>query len=421
MTTAMMSDDLRKMVGEPREELRRLVAGEYPDAQGRYGPFGGRFVPETLMGAITRLERVARGAFADPGFVSAIEREGRAWIGRPTPICRADNLSRAWGCEVWLKREDLAHLGAHKVNNALGQALLAKRLGVTRIIAETGAGQHGVASAAACARVGFPCRVYMGAVDVARQAPNVSRMKRLGAEVVAVESGDRTLRAAIDEALRDWVSDPEGTHYLLGSAVGPHPFPWIVRTFQSVIGRESRAQMLDTTLGPGRLPDAVFTCVGGGSNSIGMLHGFLADAGVRLFGIEAGGTGSGHGQHSATMAHGRPGVLHGCYSMLIQDEQGQIGETHSISAGLDYPGVGPEHAFLHAIGRVDYEPVGDREALDALNELCRAEGILPAMEPSHAIAGAKRWAKANPGKTVLISVCGRGDKDMPILLQHDPR
>jgi tryptophan synthase beta chain len=278
-----------------------------------------------------------------------------------------------------------------------------------------------VATAAACARVGFPCRVYMGAVDVARQAPNVSRMKRLGAEVVAVESGDRTLRAAIDEALREWVSDPEGTHYLLGSAVGPHPFPWIVRTFQSVIGRESRGQMLSAADGPGRLPDAVFTCVGGGSNSIGMLHGFLGDAGVALYGMEAGGTGSAAGEHSATMAHGRPGVLHGCYSMLIQDEQGQIGETHSISAGLDYPGVGPEHAFLHAIGRVRYEPVGDAEALEALNELCRLEGILPAMEPSHAIAGAKRWAKQNPGKTVLISVCGRGDKDMPILMKHDPR
>jgi tryptophan synthase beta chain len=423
MTTAMMSEDVRKMVGEPREELRRLLSGEYPDANGRYGPFGGRFVPETLIGAITRLERVAKEALADPAFRAVIERESRTWIGRPTPVCFAANLSKAWGCEVWLKREDLAHTGAHKINNALGQALLAKRLGVSRIIAETGAGQHGVATAAACARVGFPCRVYMGAIDVARQAPNVSRMKRLGAEVVPVESGDKTLRAAIDEALRHWVSDPEGTHYLLGSAVGPHPFPLIVRTFQSVIGRESRQQMLDGASGPGRLPDAVFTCVGGGSNSIGMLHGFLGDAGVALFGMEAGGTGSGDGQHSATMAHGRPGVLHGCYSMLIQDEQGQIGETHSISAGLDYPGVGPEHAFLHAIGRVAYEPVGDREALDALNELCRSEGILPAMEPSHAIAGAKRWAMKpeNRGKTVLISVCGRGDKDMPILMQHDPK
>ena len=420
-TRALLASDLASLLGDPREELRRLVSGHYPDANGRYGPFGGRFVPETLMGAILRLERVAKEAFADPAFLERIARESRSWIGRPTPLCYAPNLSKAWGAEVWLKREDLAHLGAHKVNNALGQALLAQRLGVKRIIAETGAGQHGVASAAACARLGFPCRVYMGAVDVARQAPNVSRMKRLGAEVVAVETGDRTLRAAIDEALRDWVSDPEGTHYLLGSAVGPHPFPLIVRTFQSVIGKESRQQMLDASQGPGRLPDAVFTCVGGGSNSIGMLHGFLADESVRLFGMEAGGTGSGRGQHSATMAHGRPGVLHGCFSMLIQDEFGQVGETHSISAGLDYPGVGPEHAFLHAIGRVKYEPVGDREALDALNELCRAEGILPAMEPSHAIAGAKRFARANPGAVVLISVCGRGDKDMPILLQHDPR
>jgi tryptophan synthase beta chain len=332
-------------------------------------------------------------------------------VGRPTPLARADRLSEAWGADVWLKREDLAHTGAHKINNALGQALLAKRLGVKRIIAETGAGQHGVATAAACARLGFPCRVYMGALDVERQAPNVQRMKRFGAEVVPVQSGDRTLRAAIDEALRDWVSDPMGTHYLLGSAVGPHPFPWIVRTFQSVIGHEARRQYELVTK---QLPDAVFACVGGGSNAIGFFHGFLDAPSVQIFGVEAGGHGPGEGQHSATMAHGRPGVLHGCYSMLIQSPAGQITETHSISAGLDYPGVGPEHAFLHAIGRVNYTPILDQEALASVVELCRLEGILPALEPSHALAAAKKWAKANPGKSLMINLCGRGDKDMPI-------
>lgn len=422
---ASVAAPIAATLGDPAAELAKLLAGHYPDARGRFGPFGGRFVPETLMPAITRLEAVAREALADPAFIAHVQREGRQWIGRPTPLCRADNLARLWGnnVDVWLKREDLAHTGAHKINNALGQALLAKRLGVRRIIAETGAGQHGVATAAACARLGFPCRVYMGAIDVQRQAPNVQRMKRLGAEVVPVTSGDRTLRAAIDEALRDWVSDPQSTHYLLGSAVGPHPFPFLVRTFQSVIGAESRAQMLDPASGPGRLPDAVFTCVGGGSNSIGMIHGFLADPAVQLFGAEAGGESDSHGRHAATITHGRPGVLHGCYSLLLQDPHGQVGDTHSISAGLDYPGVGPEHAFLHAVGRVHYQPVRDADALAALNQLCAAEGILPAIEPSHAVAAAKRWAQLpeNRGKTLLISICGRGDKDMPILMAADPR
>ncbi len=399
-------------------ELRKLLDGTYPDARGRYGPFGGRFVPETLMGAITRLEAVAKEALADPAFIAELAEHNRQWIGRETPMMHAKNLSRQWGANVYLKREDLAHLGAHKVNNAIGQALIAKRLGVKRIIAETGAGQHGVASAAACARVGFPCRVYMGAIDVERQAPNVQRMKWFGAEVVPVKSGDQTLRAAIDEALRDWVSDPEGTHYLLGSAVGPHPYPFLVRTFQSVIGHESRRQMLDLAK---RLPDAVIAAVGGGSNAIGMFHGFLGDPSVQIIGVEAGGHGTGIGQHSSTMSYGRPGVLHGCYSMLLQDDNGQIIETHSVSAGLDYPGVGPEHSFLHAIGRVSYEPIQDNEALDALAELCRLEGILPALEPSHALAGAKRWCQKNPGKTILINLCGRGDKDMPILMAQRPR
>jgi tryptophan synthase beta chain len=400
---------------ERADELAKLLRAEYPDASGRYGPFGGRFVPETLMPAITRLEREAANALSDMAFLSQLESEGRSWIGRETPLMHARTLSKLWGINLYFKREDLAHTGAHKINNALGQVLLAKRLGVKRIIAETGAGQHGVATAAACARVGFPCRVYMGAVDVERQAPNVQRMKWLGAEVFPVESGDRTLRAAIDEALRDWVADPMNTHYLLGSAVGPHPFPMLVRTFQSIVGREARAQMLESV---GRLPDAVFACVGGGSNAIGMFHPFLADSSVRLFGVEAGGTGSADGQHSATITHGRPGVLHGCYSYLLQDSAGQVGDTHSVSAGLDYPGIGPEHSFLHAIRRVSYITAQDAQALDAVRDCCRNEGILPALEPSHALAAIKHWAKANQGATVLLNLCGRGDKDMPILMKN---
>jgi tryptophan synthase beta chain len=311
-----------------------------------------------------------------------------------------------------LKREDLAHTGAHKINNALGQALLAKRLGAHRIIAETGAGQHGVASAAACARVGLPCVVYMGAVDVERQAPNVDRMRRLGTEVRSVQSGDATLRAAIDEAIRDWVSDPEGTFYLLGSAVGPHPYPWLVRELQSVIGREARASFTEQL---GRLPDVVVSCVGGGSNAIGMFHPFLADETVDIVGIEAGGTGDEIGEHSATLSRGTPGVLHGCYSQLLQDGDGQVQETHSISAGLDYSGVGPEHALLQAIGRVRYRSVGDADALSAFSALCRAEGIIPALESSHALAGARMIGAERPGATILVGLSGRGDKDLPSL------
>jgi tryptophan synthase beta chain len=313
---------------------------------------------------------------------------------------------------VWLKREDLAHTGAHKINNAIGQALLAKRLGARRIVAETGAGQHGVASAAACARLGMPCVVYMGEVDMERQAPNVGRMKLLGAEVVPVTSGDRTLRAAIDEALRDWVGDPDGTYYLLGSAVGPHPYPYLVREFQSVIGIEARAQMLDAT---GKLPDIAVACVGGGSNAIGLFHPFIGDRDVALLGLEAGGSGSGLGQNAASLAYGTPGVLQGSYSLLLQDPHGQIQETHSVSAGLDYPGVGPEHALLKATGRVRYEAIGDDDALEALGECCRAEGILPAIESAHALAGARRWALTHAGARILIGLSGRGDKDMPTL------
>jgi len=392
--------------------LAETLRGAFPDARGRYGPFGGRYVPETLVPALDRLEEGVRVHLGEAGFRAEFESELRTWVGRPTPLTHARELSRRWGADVWLKREDLAHTGAHKINNALGQGLLAKRLGARRIVAETGAGQHGVASAAACARLGLPCVVYMGAVDMERQAPNVGRMRLLGAEVVPVTGGDQTLRAAIDEALRDWVSDPDGTYYLLGSAVGPHPYPYLVREFQSVIGLEARAQMLEQA---GALPDAVVACVGGGSNAIGLFHPFVRDTGVSLLGLEAGGTGSGLGQNAASLAYGTPGVLQGCYSLLLQDEHGQIQETHSVSAGLDYPGVGPEHALLASIGRVAYEAAGDEESLEALAECCRAEGILPAIETAHAFAGAKRYAQANPGSRILIGLSGRGDKDMPTL------
>jgi tryptophan synthase beta chain len=394
--------------------LKRLVAGELPDARGRFGPFGGRYAPETLVTALERLEAGIRRYLRDPDFQADLSRELREWVGRPTALSHAPTLSRRWGANVYLKREDLAHTGAHKINNALGQALLARRLGARRVIAETGAGQHGVATAAACARVGIPCSVYMGAVDVRRQAPNVERMVQLGAQVIPVKTGDRTLRAAIDEAFRDWVSDPDGSYYLLGSAVGPHPYPYLVRELQSVIGREARAQFIDRT---GGLPDAVFACVGGGSNAIGLFHPLVGDVSIELFGVEAGGRSAKLGDNAATLATGRPGVLHGTYSMLLQDEDGQVQETHSVSAGLDYPGVGPEHALLKAIGRVTYTSATDDEALDALRECCASEGILPAIESSHAFAGARKWAAKNPGKTLLIGLSGRGDKDMPTLSQ----
>ncbi|HUO81830.1 MAG TPA: tryptophan synthase subunit beta [Gammaproteobacteria bacterium] len=396
------------------DPLADLLAGRYPDARGRFGPFGGRYVPETLMPALERLEAGVRTHLRAADFCSELEQELEGWVGRPTALTYARNLSERWGAKVWLKREDLAHTGAHKINNALGQALLARRLGARRVIAETGAGQHGVACAAVCARVGLPCRVYMGAVDMQRQAPNVDRMRRLGAEVVAVESGDRTLRAAIDEALRDWVGDPDGSYYLLGSVVGPHPYPYLVRELQRVIGDEARGQLRERA---GRLPDAVFACVGGGSNAIGLFHAFLGDRAVALIGIEAGGRGSGLGENAATLATGRPGVLHGCYSMLLHDMDGQVRETHSVSAGLDYPGVGPEHAFLQSIRRVSYVTASDDEALGALDECCMAEGILPALESAHALAGAQRWLRDHAGATVLIGLSGRGDKDMPALAQ----
>jgi tryptophan synthase beta chain len=398
---------------ERADALAALLAGRLPDERGRYGPYGGRYVPETLIPAHDRLERGVRRWLNDPEFRSELERELRDWVGRPTALSPASNLSRRWGATIWLKREDLAHTGAHKINNAIGQALLARRLGARRIVAETGAGQHGVASAAACARIGLPCTVYMGELDMERQSPNVGRMKLLGAKVVPVTSGDRTLRAAIDEAMRDWVGDPNGTYYIIGSVVGGHPYPYLVRELQAVIGREARAQMLERT---GALPDAVIACVGGGSNSIGLFHAFLGDAGVQILGVEAGGRGVALGDNAATLGHGRPGVLHGSYSFLLHDADGQIQETHSISAGLDYPGVGPEHALLHSIGRVRYESASDAEALDAVRECSECEGILPALESAHALVAARRWAAAHPGSNVLIGLSGRGDKDMHTLL-----
>ena len=397
--------------------LDAAIRGELPDERGRFGPFGGRYVPETLVPAFERLEQGVREHLHEASFQAEYRKELREWVGRPTALTFAPRLSESWGAEVWLKREDLAHTGAHKINNATGQAILAKRLGAKRVIAETGAGQHGVASAAACARVGLPCSVYMGAVDMERQAPNVDRMHRLGAEVVAVESGDKTLRAAIDEALRTWVTDPEGIYYLLGSAVGAHPYPYLVRELQSVIGEESREQMIDLA---GGLPDVAFACVGGGSNAIGLFYPMLGDD-VELIGVEAGGTGDGLGQNAATLATGTPGVLQGSYTIILQDDDGQVQETHSISAGLDYSGVGPEHALLQATGRVRYISATDDAALEALEELCASEGILTALETSHAFAAAREHAKQHPGCRILIGNSGRGDKDMPTLTQYPAR
>src|SRR4051794_14629251 len=378
----------------------------------RFGPYGGRYVPETLIAALDELTEAWAQAREDPTFNQRLRSLHRDFVGRPTPLYLAERLSERARRRVYLKREDLAHTGAHKINNAIGQALLAKRLGAKRIIAETGAGQHGVASAAACARLGLPCVVYMGSVDMERQAPNVGRMRLLGAEVVPVTSGDKTLRAAIDEALRDWVADPLDTYYLIGSAVGPHPFPYLVRELQAVIGREARTQMLEEA---GGLPDVLIACVGGGSNSIGAFHAFVPEKSVAIIGIEAGGRGKGLGDNAATLSYGSPGVLQGSFSMLLQDQDGQIQETHSVSAGLDYPGVGPEHALLLAAGRVRYQTASDEEALEAVKALSESEGILPALESAHALIGARQWAQKHPGSRILVCLSGRGDKDMPTL------
>ncbi len=391
------------------------VHGAFPDARGRYGDFGGRFVPESLMAALDELEHAYAAASADASFADALAHHERTYTGRPTPLYLAERLSARVGARVYLKREDLAHTGAHKINNALGQGLLAARMRKPRIIAETGAGQHGVASATVCAKLGLACVVYMGEADMHRQSLNVLRMKLLGAEVRPVTSGSCTLKDAINEAIRDWVTNVETTHYMIGSAVGPHPYPRIVRDFQSVIGRETRAQVLAAE---GRLPDAVVACVGGGSNAIGLFHPFAGDADVRLIGVEAGGRGLASGEHAATLVAGRPGVLHGALSYLLQDAEGQVNETHSLSAGLDYPGVGPEHSYLKATGRAEYVSCDDAHALRALQVLSEEEGIIPALESAHAVAHVLALSEAGelrPEQIVIINLSGRGDKDMDIV------
>ncbi|MDM7890312.1 tryptophan synthase subunit beta [Curtobacterium caseinilyticum] len=382
------------------------------DLQGPYfGDFGGRFVPESLVLALDELETAFREAWADPSFRQELDELQRDYTGRPSIITEAPRFAKhAGGARIILKREDLNHTGSHKINNVLGQALVAKRLGKTRLIAETGAGQHGVATATAAALFGMDCVVYMGAVDTERQALNVARMRLLGAEVIPVETGSRTLKDAINDALRDWVANVESTHYLLGTVAGPHPFPEMVREFHKVIGEEARQQVLDRV---GRLPDAVAACVGGGSNAMGIFEAFLDDESVRLHGYEAGGDGIETGRHAASISLGRTGVLQGTMSYLMQDEDGQTIESHSISAGLDYPSVGPEHAYLASIGRAQYEPITDAEAMEAFRLLSRTEGILPAIESSHALAGAIKLGKElGPDGVVLVSLSGRGDKDV---------
>ena len=381
-----------------------------PDETGHFGPFGGRFVPETVMYALQELEEEYKALKRDREFQAKFNDLCRSYAGRPTPLYYAANLTeRLGGARIYLKREDLAHTGAHKINNALGQGMLARRMGKKRIIAETGAGQHGVATATVCAMLGMECVVYMGAEDIQRQSLNVFRMRLLGAEVRPVDSGSRTLKDAINQCMRDWVTNVETTYYLLGSAVGPHPYPMIVRDFQSIIGREARQQLLDRD---GRLPDYVVACVGGGSNSIGMFHDFIGDEGVRLVGVEAGGSGVESGKHAATLVAGRIGVLHGSMSYLLQDEDGLITETHSISAGLDYPGVGPEHSYLKETGRATYTSATDQQALEGFMLLSHAEGIIPALEPAHAVYYAANLAKTLPEESiVLVCLSGRGDKD----------
>ena len=382
-----------------------------PDERGRYGEFGGRYVPETLMAAIGELEAAYARLSVDETFQQELAHLLRTYVGRETPLYFAEALTgRLGGARIFLKREDLAHTGAHKINNALGQGLLARSMGKRRIIAETGAGQHGVATATVCAMLGMECVVYMGEEDIHRQAPNVARMHLLGAEVRPVTTGSRTLKDAINEAMRDWVTNVATTYYLIGSVVGPHPYPMMVRDFQCVIGKEAREQILASE---GRLPDFVVACVGGGSNAMGLFHPFYEDEGVRLVGVEAAGSGIATGKHAASLSAGRPGVLHGSRSYLLQDENGQVTETHSISAGLDYPGVGPEHSFYKDSGRAEYVAIDDKQALEAFQLLCRTEGIIPALEPSHAIAYVANLAPTLPREQiVLIGLSGRGDKDM---------
>jgi tryptophan synthase beta chain len=386
------------------------VPSSVPDAQGRFGPYGGRYVPETLMYALGQLTEQYTHAREEAEFQQQFDYYLRQYVGRPTPLYFAERLTReAGGARIFLKREDLTHTGAHKINNCIGQALLTRRMGKPRVIAETGAGQHGVATATAAALFGMTCQVYMGEEDVRRQGLNVFKMKALGSEVVTVRSGSRTLRDAINEALRDWMASVGNTHYIIGSVVGPHPFPVMVRDFQSVIGREARRQCLELT---GRLPDVVVACVGGGSNSAGMFYPFVGDATVELVGVEAGGRGAGEGEHAATLGHGRPGVLHGTYSYVLQDGDGQTAPVHSVSAGLDYPGVGPEHSYWKDSGRVRYTNVADADALEGFKVCSRLEGILPALETAHAVVqGMRLAAKRAKGDVVVICFSGRGDKD----------
>ena len=382
-----------------------------PDERGHFGDYGGRYVAETLMPLVLDLEREYRAAQADPAFDAQFQDLLEHYVGRPSPLYFAERLTEALGgAQVWFKRDELNHTGAHKINNCIGQILLAMRMGKTRIIAETGAGQHGVATATVCARFGLPCTVFMGAEDVRRQSPNVFRMKLLGAEVRPVTSGRGTLKDAMNEALRDWVANVDDTFYIIGTAAGPHPYPELVRDFQSVIGKEARQQMQDRI---GRLPDLLVAAIGGGSNALGLFHPFLDDADVKMLGVEAAGHGLDGNEHAASLLGGFPGVLHGNRTYLLQDEDGQITEGHSISAGLDYPGIGPEHAWLKDSGRVEYTAITDEEALEAFQLLCRTEGIIPALEPSHAIAAVAKRAKEMPKDAVILAnLCGRGDKDI---------
>lgn len=382
-----------------------------PDEHGRFGIFGGRFVAETLMPLILEVEQAYNAAKADPKFAEEMEHYRKHYIGRPSPLYFAERLTaELGGAKVYMKRDELNHTGSHKVNNCLGQALLAKRMGKTRIIAETGAGQHGVATATLCALFNLPCTVYMGATDIARQQPNVFRMKLLGAEVIPVHSGTATLKDAMNEALRDWVANVENTFYIIGTAAGPHPYPSMVRDFQSIIGVETKAQILEAE---GRLPDTLVACIGGGSNAIGLFHPFLDDRDVEIIGVEAGGDGVDTGRHAASLTGGRPGVLHGNRTYLLQNDDGQIIDAHSISAGLDYPGIGPEHSWLHEMKRVQYVSATDLEALDAFQYLARIEGIIPALEPAHALAHVCKLAPTRPKDNIIImNLCGRGDKDI---------
>ena len=395
------------------------LANEYawPDDQGRFGPYGGRFVSETLMPAIQELDAAYAAARADPAFQAELDGFLEHYVGRASPLYFAERLTEHFGgARIWLKREDLNHTGAHKINNTIGQAMLASRMGKTRIIAETGAGQHGVASATVSARFGLPCTVYMGAVDVERQQPNVFRMKLLGAEVRPVTAGRATLKDAMNEALRDWVTNVGDTYYIIGTAAGPAPYPAIVRDFQCVIGREIKAQAMARM---GKLPDAVVACIGGGSNAIGAFHPFIEDEGVRLIGVEAAGHGLDTPDHAASLKGGRPGVLHGNRTYLLQDDDGQIIEGHSISAGLDYPGIGPEHSWLHDIGRAEYRSTTDQEALDAFQLCSELEGIIPALEPSHALARAEEIAReVGPDGDIVVLMSGRGDKDIFTVAKH---